>query len=389
MALGDRWSFYIGAVLLVSLGMHWSQYSDVKVISGAKVWLVILFIFNAFLISWGWAYVPEYAREDSIDYLKWFLVYIAIIKTHSNRAWLPVVLYIYILSAIYMGWEQTWFPRGSRAEGIGTSTTFEENFMAAHVVTLVPLAGAFILCSEVSQKLRLIFLLGTPFMLNLFVALNSRGSMVGLGVVALLSPILFRGKYRWFVILALLMGSLLSLRLVNDKFWERFDTIESYEEDASAMGRVYAWKAAWKLAKKQPLGYGSEAFDHGLGEPLMPLGFHTTHNMFFEILVAWGIQGVILFYGAILLSIWECIKIRRHLWDKNATDQSRGYLEATGCILALVAMLVTTIFINRVRWEMWWVMMAYTTCLSNTYLRGFGSRAANQDSDQHSTTLAA
>jgi putative inorganic carbon (hco3(-)) transporter len=382
-ALGERWSFFIGAIMLVTAGLHWSRFSDTKVLSNAKTWLLLLFVANSFLISRTWATIPDDAWEESVDFLKWLLFFLVMVKTHSNRAWLPVVLYIYILSAIKMGWDETWYPHKGRLEKVGTATTFEANFLAAHIVTLLPIAGAFVACSDVNRKLRWTIALGLPFMFNLFAAASSRGAMVALGAVGIVSLLITKGQVRRYIIVGIALGSLVAMRLLNDQFWGRFDTIKDYEEDGSAMGRVYAWKAAWVLIQQNPLGYGAEAFDKALGEPLMPLDFHTTHNMFFEIFVAYGAQGVVLFFGAILISMYQCWRIQRLNWVNNSDVQPRAVWESTGVLLGFVAMVVSTIFLNRIRWELWWVMMGYATCLQNTY---GNMRSGNSDtaSDGHS-----
>ena len=44
------------------------------------------------------------------------------------------------------------------------------------------------------------------------------------------------------------------------QWFERMATIKTYEQDASAMGRINAWNMAFNLAKDRPLGGGFDAF---------------------------------------------------------------------------------------------------------------------------------
>jgi O-antigen ligase len=283
---------------------------------------------------------------------------------------MPVVLYIYIVAAIHMGWSQTWEPRVGRNFRVGTSTSWEINFIAAHMVTLLPVAAVFVCCKETNSKLRVLFALGIPFMFNMFAYASSRGAMLALGAVGVAATIIAKGRMRAYVFAAMIVCALLGLRLFNEEFTSRFFTISTYEEDGSALGRVYAWKAAGQLVSENPFGYGAEAFDGGLADPLMPLGFHTTHNMFFEILVAWGVVGVVLFFLPIFMSMYECLKIQRSYWIAGRIAQPRPVWESTGIFLAFVGILVASVFLNRVRYEMWWILMAYATCMKNTYLMG-------------------
>ena len=51
------------------------------------------------------------------------------------------------------------------------------------------------------------------------------------------------------------------LSFMPDTWYDRMNTIESYEEDTSAMGRINAWHFAFNLAIDKPLvGGGFQAF---------------------------------------------------------------------------------------------------------------------------------
>ena len=366
--MGGRWNFWIGAAMLTSLGLHWSRYSKQTVFSEKKTWLLVLFLLYTLATSLVWADHPEQSLKESTDYIKWFLVYVAIIKTHSNLRYLNVILIIYVICAIKIGWDQTWSPKVGRDFRLGTTTCYEINFLAAHIVLLLPIAISFVLRPDFDKKIKWVIILGLPFMANLFAYASSRGSMVAITAVMIAALFLLKGKTRKIVYLSSSAGGVLAFRLLNDEFIARFFSIQEYEQDGSASGRLYAWNAAWKAFSQQPLGYGAEAFDRGLGLRLMPEGFVTTHNMYFEILVAWGAIGFLLFLTAIAISMHECYTIQKRFYIANQFRQSRQYIEATSVLLALVGILVASVFINRIRYEMWWILMAYTSCMKNIYL---------------------
>ena len=132
------------------------------------------------------------------------------------------------------------------------------------------------------------------------------------------------------------------------------------------------------FAASNPFGYGAEAFDRGLGKPLMPLGFHTTHNMYCEILVAWGWQGMFFFFGFLFFTLRDCRRLHQQLWKTGIWPQPRESLEALGILIGLIAMLAAAVFLNRVRWELWWVFGGYVVCMKNIYapMLARGSQAA-------------
>jgi hypothetical protein len=72
-----------------------------------------------------------------------------------------------------------------------------------------------------------------------------------------------------------------------------------------------------------------------------------------------------LFFGFILLAIFDSWRIYRRLWVPGEWPQQRLVLEALAIVVGLLTMLVASIFLNRMRWELWWVFGGYVLCLKN------------------------
>lgn len=83
-------------------------------------------------------------------------------------------------------------------------------------------------------------------------------------------------------------------------------TIGSYEEDASAMGRIETWKMALRLAKDNIAGGGFELWTEETFERYAPgmTSTHDAHSIFFKVLAEHGWIGLVLFVG-ILLVTWR------------------------------------------------------------------------------------
>lgn len=367
VVLGNRWSFYIGAAMIGAVLLHWGRYSRVRVFSHPQTILLILFTANTFVVSAFLAEVPEKSWKDATDILKWLLVFICYAKTHSDRRWVAVPILIYLIAAIDGGWEDTFHSKGGRRVHVGPVTTGDENFVSAQVVALIPPAVLYALSPGVSRWLRLTCLAGLPLMLNTVAHASSRGAFLAMLVAAAGLVVFTSGRQRLFILATLAVGSLLAVRLFHEQFWDRMNTIQTYEQDGSAGGRIEAWQAAWALAQRNVLGYGGEAFDSGLGASIMPDGFHTTHNMFFEILVAWGFQGTAFLFAYIAITLWDAWRIARH-YRRSGDCSSVGYAQAVGTLVGLLSMLAASVFLNRMRWEMWWIYGAFIVCQKNILL---------------------
>jgi len=127
----------------------------------------------------------------------------------------------------------------------------------------------------------------TAAMLITFVAVlgtQSRGAL--LGVLAMVLFLVLKSRRKLLLLVLLLGTGYLAYNFMPESWHERMSTIQTYEEDMSAMGRIEAWNFAFRTAVEQPLtGGGFEVFS----------GQTDAHSIYFEILGEHGFIGLILF----------------------------------------------------------------------------------------------
>ncbi len=97
--------------------------------------------------------------------------------------------------------------------------------------------------------------------------------------------------------MAILLVVLMALPMMPDAWWERMNTIKTYDEDASAMGRINAWLVAWEVAKENFFG-GGMSYQHQLVFSMY--GVHETivraaHSIYFQILGNHGFVGLLIY----------------------------------------------------------------------------------------------
>jgi probable O-glycosylation ligase (exosortase A-associated) len=103
--------------------------------------------------------------------------------------------------------------------------------------------------------------------------------------------------------LALVVAAPLLFTMMPASWHERMATINTYQEDGSAMGRINAWHFAWNLAKERPLiGGGFDTFTPTLFQRYAPNpeDFHDAHSIYFQVLGEHGFVGLGLFLGLLL-----------------------------------------------------------------------------------------
>jgi putative inorganic carbon (HCO3(-)) transporter len=104
-------------------------------------------------------------------------------------------------------------------------------------------------------------------------------------------------KSRKKVGLGIVLGSLAfaMVTFMPAEWHEKMHSIETYQEDASAMGRVGAWQFAWNLAKNRPIGGGGfDTFQTDAYARYAPTGYTREldpHSIWFQILAEHGFVG--------------------------------------------------------------------------------------------------
>ncbi len=128
---------------------------------------------------------------------------------------------------------------------------------------------------------------------------HSRGALVGAVLMGFFLILKSRKKFFLLILGALFIAG--TLKFAPEEWFARWDTIETYEQDKSAMGRINAWWMAYHLAEDRVLGGGFEAFKPGMFRLYAPFpdNVHDAHSIYFEVLGEQGFIGLTLF-----LTLW-------------------------------------------------------------------------------------
>ena len=124
---------------------------------------------------------------------------------------------------------------------------------------------------------------------------QSRGALLGL--VAMGAFLWLKSRNKIFTALLGGIAIVMVLLVMPQQWYDRMNTIQNYEADDSAMGRINAWKMAFNMAKDRPLGGGLDAFQDysfALYAP-NPDDVHDSHSIYFEVLGDHGFVGLGIF----------------------------------------------------------------------------------------------
>ena len=220
LLLFTGWMF-ISTLLAMYPELAWPQWD--------KVWRIMLMTFVTMLVI------------NSRERLYWLIVVISMSLTFYG-----VKGGIFVLTG----------GSGHNVMGPGGSFIEDRNSIALALLMTVPLLWYVRLqATQAWQKPAL--LAAGALTLIAIIGTNSRGALVGLLATGLF--FLMKARNRFSIILALIPVALVVLYVMPPEWFDRMHSIENYEEDASAMGRIYAWTNAIELANMNFFGGGFRA----------------------------------------------------------------------------------------------------------------------------------
>ncbi len=141
---------------------------------------------------------------------------------------------------------------------------------------------------------------------------QSRGAMLALSGMS--GFLWLKSRNKLGIGLLLVLAVLVLLPLMPDEWYQRMSTIKSYDEDASALGRINAWTMAFNLAKDRITGGGFETFQYAAFLLYAPVGWdvHDAHSIYFEVLGEHGFPGLAIFLALGAMTWFSAAKVARY-----------------------------------------------------------------------------
>lgn len=214
---------------------------------------------------------------------------------------------------------------GTLVTGLGTSFLSDRTTLAVALAASLPIQvflarHATLLRRTASFK----FVMWTLVVMSVIavVGTESRGGFLALAVVAMIGIVQARAKFLGFIVV--LLGSVVFFSLVSNAWLERMSTIQTYEQDASASGRLAAWSFGIDIFKQNPfMGGGFGVYELNVQTSGLT-AFLDSHSYFFEILAEQGGVGIALFMAMLLTALlwtWRIRREARRLGDDAVWEQ--------------------------------------------------------------------
>ena len=174
---------------------------------------------------------------------------------------------------------------------------------------------------------------------------QSRGAFLALAAMSFFLSI--KSRQKGLIAVLVLAALPIAWWLMPESWSNRMSTIQTYDQDASAMGRINAWWMAWNLAVDRfPIGGGFSITEPDVFSRYAPdpTDLHVAHSIYFQILGQHGFIGLGLFLLVFGLAWLNGGWIVRNA--KNRPDMEWANDLAAMCQVSLVGYAVGGAFLN-------------------------------------------
>ncbi len=287
------------------LGLITGKQAKLKIWSPESGVLLTLIIWVC--ITTIFAVDQEGALKELDRYLKIQLFIFLTLALMSDRQKLDGFIWVMVISLGFYGVKGGIFTAltggGARVWGPDGSFIGGNNEVALALIMTVPLMRYLQLQSEnkwIKRGLLAAILLSAAAILGT----QSRGAFLGIMAIGAFFWVKSPRKVESSIMVGIVAAVV--LLFMPQTWWDRMNTIQTYDQDASAMGRVNAWWVAWRTANSSLTGGGANMFTPEMFQKYAPdpLDVHDVHSIYFEMLGEQGWIGFCLFVTLGIL-VWR------------------------------------------------------------------------------------
>jgi putative inorganic carbon (hco3(-)) transporter len=386
LSWGFAYEFPVAMVIGLATLMAWvfskePKKFEITWVSGLLLAFVIWMSFaNLF------AMVPNLAFEKWTQSAKILLMTFVTIALMGSRERVHALVWVIVISLAFFGIKGGVFTilKGGESRVWGPPGSFiaDNNALAMALVMVLPLMRYLQLHTE--SKLFRVGLY-SAMAVTAFSVIGSQSRGAFLGAIAMLVFLLLKSRQR-----VLLGGLIVALLAVGAAFvpqtWiNRMQTIETYEQDGSALSRLEVWEFAVKVARDHPIVGGGfrVSYDDNIYLKYVPDARkgrgRNYHSIYFEILGELGYVGLLI-YLALLLAVWRTGSRIITLTRNKANLQWANDL-ARMVQVSLVAFAVAGAFQNLAFFDFYFFLIAIVYLTRRVVLRELNQEKVAMQSD--------
>ncbi len=338
------------------------------------MFLVMISITTCFAMA-PWSDVIHKYSEVFKSFL--FLLVTAALLTSRER--IHALVWVMVLSLAFFGIKGGAFTiiggGANKVFGPPNSMIFDNNDLAAGLLVCVPLMN-YLRTESKHFVIRIGFALAMALTVFSVVGSYSRGALIALGAMSL---------YLWWKTPSkLLTGTVLlfavggAVMFMPDSWVDRMHSIQTYNQDGSAMERLAIWHVAWVMATTRVFGSGFFGpYTQSVVEHFVPNGeARAVHSIWFEILGE---------HGFITFGIWIGIIIAGAFYSRRIVKRAKGVPGLEWCVnlakmtqVSTVAYCVGGSFLSLCYWDYYFTIVVMIAAVHEHVKAQLGQTAETQ-----------
>lgn len=265
--------------------------------------------------------------------------------------------------------------------GGGNTGLAEGSTLAVVSVMLIPLIIFLMRHTLVFPRNWMTYGLFSGIILTALATVVGTGARTGIIAVAALAGLsmLKSKKKLWWIAGAALAGIVfLNIDLSQTRWGARMSTIETYNKDSSALGRLKVWEWTVNYTAENPLGGGFDSFllnrianvtEDGTVQyyPEGRLVGKAFHSVYFEVLGEQGFPGFAMYFAMILIALVKLRKLKKK-W-RNHPDMKWVVSLADALISAILIFLAGGAFVGIAYQPFIFYMLGLTVAIDQYVIR--------------------
>ena len=359
-AWGFAYSFHFAFVIAVAtmIGLFLNK-EPRRLKGGAAAWVLLAFVmwmcFTTLFALEPAGAIRMLERVVKIMFVTFLALYTLYKREHVT--WLVLIMagsigFYGVKGGVYT------LTRGAETGLVwGPPETFiaDNNALALALIMTIPLL-AYVYIMSTKRWVRAAIAVSIVLCAVSVLGTYSRGGLLAIIAMSAFLWIKAKGKL-WLGLLVVLVG--IGFYSFMPPAWEeRMNTISTYEQDSSAMGRLSTWTMLFNLALDRPMvGGGFEPYTTEVFRRYLPDydGTHSAHSIYFQVLGEHGFVGLALFMVFWMLTWQLSRRIIKH--TKKDPESKWAYSLATMIQVSLVGYFVGGMFLNLAYWDMPYYLM--------------------------------
>lgn len=365
LAYGFAVNLPFAALAAAAAVISWMMARDkMKLVFTPPVTVLVMFILWMCMTT-VFAYFPDRSAEFLSKVLKIQFMTLFALAALRHRKHIEYFIWVNALSVGFYGIkgglftilsggkERVWGPPGGFFEG--------NNELALALVMTIPLLN-YLRVVATDKRIRSGLLVAMLLCAVSALGSQSRGAL--LAILAMSLVLWSRSDQKVATAVVFVLLGMVMIAFMPDSWDTRMRTMQTYQEDGSAMGRINAWWMTYNLAKANFLGGGFDIYTptlYALFAP-EPQNVLVAHSIYFSVLGEHGFGGLFLFLLMWTLTWGLGSKMRK--LSRGQADLQWVYHLAGMCQVSLIGYAVGGAFLSLAYFDLPYNVLVI---LSTTY----------------------